>query len=88
MYGATLYNVYWSVYLAGFSHCSIKSSRQLKLSLSTTSYCEQYEIFGVMGLVVSYLGRLIIVVCTCQYTLIGASYCLQLTSNLAEKSKL
>jgi hypothetical protein len=35
MYAATLYNVYWSVYLAGFSHCSVKSSRQLQLSLST-----------------------------------------------------
>jgi hypothetical protein len=35
MYAATLYNVYWSVYLAGFSHCNVKSSRQLQLSLST-----------------------------------------------------
>jgi hypothetical protein len=35
MYAATLYNVYWSVYLAGFSHCSVKSSRQIQLSLST-----------------------------------------------------
>jgi len=35
MYAATLYNVYLSVYLAGFSHCSVKSSRQLQLSLST-----------------------------------------------------
>jgi hypothetical protein len=35
MYAATLYsyNVYWSVYLAGFSHCSVQSSRQLHLSL-------------------------------------------------------
>jgi hypothetical protein len=35
MYAATLYNVYWSVHLAGFSHCSDKSSRQIQLSLST-----------------------------------------------------
>ena len=35
MYAATLYNVYWSVYLAGFSHCSVKSSRQIQLSLLT-----------------------------------------------------
>src|ERR1700709_2865518 len=35
MYAGTLYNGYWSEYLAGFSHCSVKSSRQLQLLLST-----------------------------------------------------
>lgn len=27
------YNVFWSVYLAGFSQCSVKSSHQLQLSM-------------------------------------------------------
>ena len=39
MYAGTLYNGYWSEYLAGFSHCSVKSSRQLQLLLSTCCTC-------------------------------------------------
>jgi hypothetical protein len=35
MYAATLYNVHWSVYFAGFSHCRVKS---LQLSLQQSAY--------------------------------------------------